>query len=69
MSGEEVPTQFVTAELMAETLGVKTASVRRWARRGSIPKLILPGGRYAFDPVAVITALRKGSASGGESRG
>jgi predicted site-specific integrase-resolvase len=43
---------------MAERLGVKASAVRRWARRGDIPKLVLPSGRFVFAPEAVIASLQ-----------
>jgi predicted site-specific integrase-resolvase len=58
MNDERSPIQFVTAAEMAERLGVKASAVRRWARRGDIPKLVLPSGRFVFDPEAVIAALQ-----------
>jgi predicted site-specific integrase-resolvase len=58
MSEERSSIQFVSAAEMAERLGVKASSVRRWARRGDIPKLVLPSGRFVFDPDAVIATLQ-----------
>ncbi len=55
--------QFLNASEMGDLLGVRAANVRRWARLGQIPKLILPGGRFVFDPEAVIDVLRKQEAS------
>ena len=51
--------KFVDATTMGDLRGVKAKHVRTWARRGKIPKLILPSGRFVFDPHAVIEALRK----------
>ena len=67
MANEQTSRQFVSADEIAAQLGVKAAAVRRWARRGSIPKLVLPGGRYVFDPSAVIAVLRERSATGAGS--
>ena len=64
MSSERSTPRFVTATEMAGRLGVRAASVRRWARRGEIPKLVLPSGRFVFDPVAVIASLRAGQGGG-----
>jgi len=58
MNDERSSIRFVTAAEMAEQLGVKVSAVRRWARRGDIPKLVLPSGRFVFDPEAVIAALQ-----------
>lgn len=52
------PIKFVNAGMMAELLSVKTRQIRRWAREGKIPKLTLPGGRFVFDPKAVIEEMR-----------
>ena len=49
---------LVNAYELAEILRVRAATVRRWAREGSIPKLVLPGGRFVFEPTAVMDALR-----------
>jgi predicted site-specific integrase-resolvase len=57
ISNETLP-HFVTATEMAERLGVRASAVRRWARRGAIPKLVLPNGRFVFDPAAVIAAMQ-----------
>ena len=51
--------RFVNASEMGDLLGVRAVIVRRWARLGHIPKLVLPNARFVFDPEAVIAALRK----------
>ena len=56
----ESQTRFVTPAEMGDLIGAGAASIRRWARQGLIPKLVLPSGRFVFDPEAVIAALRKG---------
>jgi excisionase family DNA binding protein len=53
----DTPIKFVKAGAMADLLGVKARQVRRWAHEGKIPKLILPGGRFVFNPKTVIEAL------------
>lgn len=58
MSDERSSLHFVTATEMAARLGVRASAVRRWARRGDIPRLVLPSGRFVFDPQAVIAALQ-----------
>ena len=58
MNQERSSIHFVTAADMAERLGVKASAVRRWARRGDIPMLSLPNGRFVFDPEAVIATLQ-----------
>ena len=52
------PIKFVNAGTMAELLGVKARQIRRWASEGKIPKLTLPGGRFVFDPKAVIETMQ-----------
>ena len=64
MSNERSSIQFVNATEMAGQLGVKASAVRRWARRGDIPKLVLPNGRFVFDPAAVVASLRAHQAGG-----
>jgi excisionase family DNA binding protein len=68
MKDERSSIQFVPPTEMAERLGVKASAVRRWTRRGDIPKLVLPGGRFVFDPDAVIAALQSNQ-DGGTDRG
>ena len=58
MNRKITKTQFVNASEMADILSVTAECIRRWARRGLIPRLDLPSGRYAFDPGAVITHLQ-----------
>jgi len=50
--------KFVTAKDMADLLGVKARNVRRWAREERIPKLVLPSGRFVFNPEVVVRALQ-----------
>lgn len=54
----EFQIKFVDAGTMGDLLGVKAKHVRIWARQDKIPKLVLPNGRFAFNPNAVIEALR-----------
>ena len=62
----EFQIKFVDAGAMGDLLGVKAKHVRIWARQDKIPKLTLPNGRFAFNPNAVIQALKtsKGSTNG-----
>lgn len=55
---------FVRTNIMAGLLGVKVRNVRQWARQGRIPKLVLPSGRFVFDPQAVVEALRRPASQG-----
>jgi len=57
---KEIPLGFVSAVGLADLLGVKTRHVRLWARKGKIPKLVLPNGRFVFDSREVIEFLRAG---------
>lgn len=50
--------KFVDAGAMGDLLGVKAKHIRIWARQSKIPKLVLPSGKFAFDPNAVIEALK-----------
>ena len=54
--------KFVDAGTMGDILGVMASQVRRWARRDKIPKLILPNGRFVFNPDAVIESLKANEA-------
>jgi predicted site-specific integrase-resolvase len=55
---------FVRTNVIAGLLGVKVRNVRQWARQGKIPKLVLPSGRFVFDPQAVVEALRTQTGQG-----
>jgi len=55
----EYQIRFVDAAAMADMLDVKAKSVRIWAKQGKIPKIILPNGRFAFNPQAVFETLSK----------
>jgi predicted site-specific integrase-resolvase len=50
--------KFVRPDEMADLIGVKSKQMVRWARLNYIPKLVLPNGRFVFNPEAVIQALR-----------
>jgi predicted site-specific integrase-resolvase len=63
---DEFQIKFVDAGTMGDLLGVKAKHVRIWARQDKIPKLVLPNGRFAFNPNAVIETLK---ASKGETNG
>ncbi|MFH1613849.1 MAG: hypothetical protein ABIG61_02030 [Planctomycetota bacterium] len=62
----EFQIKFVDAGAMGDLLGVKAKYIRIWARQDKIPKLVLPNGRFVFEPNAVIEALR---GSGGDTNG
>ena len=40
--------RLLTAREVAELLGVSTETVLRWARRGELPAIRLPGGAIRF---------------------
>ncbi len=66
---DETTSRFVNAAEMGDRLGVRSCSIRRWARQGLIPALVLPNGRLVFDPDAVVAALRRrGAMSSEEAR-
>jgi excisionase family DNA binding protein len=44
---------LLTARALADMLGVSTETVLRWARRGELPSIRLPGGAIRFDEDAV----------------
>lgn len=41
--------RLITARELAGRLGVSSETVLRWARRGDIPAIKLPGGGIRFD--------------------
>jgi excisionase family DNA binding protein len=41
-------TELLTAQEVAERLSVHVESVRRWTRRGELPAVRLPSGRYKY---------------------
>lgn len=57
MLNDATTSRFVDAAEMGDRLAVRSSSVRRWARQGLIPALVLPNGRFVFDPNAVVAAL------------
>lgn len=46
---KEPSVRYVAAGIAAETLGVSTDSLRRWAKAGKIDFMRTPGGRYRFN--------------------
>ncbi len=53
--------QLVTAVELARQLDVKPDTVRRWSRRGVIPRVQVSNKVIRFDPGAVRAALLRGS--------
>ena len=58
----------VDATELGRILGYSSETVRAWARRGKIPKLVLPNGRFMFEPEAVIGAMRDTGVAGSEGQ-
>ena len=54
---DNVNLKYVSPGEMADMIGVKSRQLIRWAREKYIPKLVLPNGRFVFNPDAVIEAL------------
>jgi excisionase family DNA binding protein len=52
--------RFVTSKELAPMLGVKPATLYRWARLGLVPYLRVGEQTIRFDPEAVIAALSAG---------
>ena len=50
--------QYVKAGDIGDMFDVSSTVVIRWAKRGEIPAIKLPSGRYCFDPKAVTDALK-----------
>jgi len=50
--------QYLKASDIGDMFDVASTVVIRWAKRGEIPAIKLPSGRYCFDPKAVTDALK-----------
>ena len=50
---------LLTARAVAEHLGVSSETVLRWARRGDLPVIRLPGGavRFREDEIEVVACI------------
>ncbi|HEW78609.1 MAG TPA: excisionase [Phycisphaerales bacterium] len=59
MKDDSQKSQYVNAATIGDLFGVNSSTIRRWARDGQIPKVILPSGRFVFNPKAVLLALKK----------
>jgi excisionase family DNA binding protein len=66
--------RLLTARVVAEMLDVSTETVLRWARRGELPGIRLPGGAIRFredeieDWLEERATLRRGSVSHPDER-
>ena len=54
----EIQEKFVTDYEMAEISGTTDRNLRKWAKQGKIPSLLLPNGKVVFNPNAVINTLK-----------
>lgn len=59
---------YLNASSLGDILGVRAATVCRWARQGHIPKLVLPNRRFLFDKTAVLDALKQTDVDGAVSQ-
>lgn len=50
---------YLNASGLGDMLGVRAATICRWARQGHIPKITLPNGRFVFDKNEVLDALKQ----------
>lgn len=50
---------IINASELANSLGVRTTLIRRWAKEKKIPSIVLPSGRKRFDLLAVVSVLKK----------
>jgi excisionase family DNA binding protein len=51
--------QIITAQDIADALGVTRSTVNRWARTNKIPSFRTPQGRLRFDSAIVKNAIMK----------
>ena len=54
--------ELLTPAEVGERLGVSDETIRRWAKSGALPSILLPSGRYVFRPddIAAILVPRPG---------
>ncbi|MGB2864854.1 MAG: helix-turn-helix domain-containing protein [Sedimentisphaerales bacterium] len=57
----------MNASELANLLGIRKITIRRWAKEKKIPSIVLPSGRMRFEPSAVIDALKKPESKDTES--
>jgi predicted site-specific integrase-resolvase len=56
---QNTPVNLVDTNTVADRFNVTAEAVRSWAKKGRIPCVILPNGRYAFDMNEVLSATSK----------
>ena len=61
---EREPTKLITTRELAERLGFRPDTIRRWAREDRIPSLRVGEKTLRFDFADVLSALRGSDASG-----
>ncbi len=52
-------TQILTAEQVARRLSLEPSTIRRWVKKGLIPRLVLSSTVIRFEWNAVVKALRE----------
>ncbi len=55
---------YLNASGLGDILGVRAATICRWARQGHIPKIVLPNGRFVFDKKEVLDVLKRTDVGG-----
>lgn len=50
---------LITTGEAADYLGVPIGTLRRWAKKGSVPYVVLPSGRLRFDKADLDAAVRR----------
>lgn len=54
------PPELLDAEQLADRLGLRPDTIRRWGRTGHIPRLELSPKVVRYDWCAVVAAMREG---------
>jgi len=64
IKNQHTQVQIVPASDLGDLLGVRAATIRRWAKAGKIPVIQLPNGRMVFDLWEVTHALKHSPGQG-----
>lgn len=64
MHASDAIPNYLSDVQVAARLGIPAPQLRRWAKRGTIPGLILPDGSVLFDPAELMAWLQSRSRHG-----